>query len=120
MVNVAQVPKSVLMHMSQNLITFITFWRNLFSVSDGTFTLLQTGNFCHKWRRGRIQYIKHFSENKILLHHSKIEYSHMVDSYETVLYKASHQNDILSVKLFQKLNFQGFFIHPIDMFDMLQ
>ena len=30
---------------------------NLFSVSDGTYTLLRTGNFCHKCRRGRIQYI---------------------------------------------------------------
>ena len=50
------------------------------------------------WRRGRIQYIKHFSENKILLHHSKIEYSHMEDSSETVLYKASHLKDMLQVK----------------------
>ena len=98
MVNVAQVPKSLFMHIFQNLITFIKFWRNLFSVSDGTYTLLETGNFCHKWRRGRIQYIKHFSENKILLHHSKIEYSHMEDSYETVVCKASHLNDILQVK----------------------
>ena len=98
MVNVAQVPKSLFMHIFQNLITFIKFWRNLFSVSDGTYTLLQTGNFCHKWRRGRIQYINHFSENKILLHHSEIEYSHMEDSSETVLYKASHLNDMLQVK----------------------
>ena len=119
MVNVAQVPKSLFMHIFQNLITFIKFWRNSFSVSDGTYTLLQTGNFCHKWR-GRIQYLKHFSAYKMLFHHSKIEYSHMEDSSETVLYKASHLNDILQVKGFQKLNSQGFFIHLIDMFDMLQ
>ena len=25
---------------------------------------------------------KHFSENKIVLHHSKIQYSHMEDSYD--------------------------------------
>ena len=69
--------------------------------------------------KGKDSIHKTYPENKILLHHSEIEYSHMEDSYETVLYKASHLNDILQVKLFQKLNFQGFFIHPIDMFDML-
>ena len=98
MVNVPQVPKSLFMQIFQNLITFIKFWRNLFSVSDGTYTLLQTGNFCYKWRRGRIQYLKHFSEKFFLLHHSKIEYSHMEDSSETVLYKASHLNNMLQVK----------------------
>ena len=45
-------------------------------------------------REGFSMYIKHFSENKILLHHSKTEYSHMEDSYETVLYKASHRSAV--------------------------
>ena len=93
MANVAQIPKSLFMH----IYIFSISVRTLFSVSGGTYTLLLTGNLWRKCRRGRIQYIKHFSENTILLHHLKIEYSHMEDSYDTVLYKGSQRSAVLMI-----------------------
>ena len=41
----------------------------------------------------------------------------MEDSYDTVLYKASHRS---AVEMIFKTNFQGFSIRPIDMYDLLQ
>ena len=39
----------------------------------------------------------------------------MEDSYDTVLYKASHRS---AVQMIFKTNFQGFSIRPIDMYDL--
>ena len=65
MCNVAKILNSLFLQVFQILIIPLKFWRNLFSFAGGKCILLRTGNFRRKYRRGRIQYIKHLEEVKI-------------------------------------------------------